>query len=201
MEYNLKKITKNQIKTSSWSGGTTSEIYIYPEDGNYNGRSFRWRISSATVELEESTFTKLPGVHRYITTLSGDLRLIHNGEREIVLRPYEIHNFSGGVETRSFGKVKDFNLMLKDGMKGYMETIFVEENLSNKLPLNNSVKDDFSIFIFSPSEDIIFKLDEEEQQIKSGEAIVMHHLNEKTHGKIKLVSLGFTKIIYGVIYY
>lgn len=200
MKYNFKKITGDQIKSSSWSGGTTNEIYIYPEEGDYKARNFKWRISSATVELEESTFTKLPGVHRYITTLSGDLKLVHNGEKETVLRPYDINSFSGEIETRSFGKVTDFNLMLNEGIKGFMETLVVEENLLKELPLRENDNGEFSIFIFSPLDDITLKVEEEESDIKSGETIIIHGLNKEIHEKIKLISNGFTKVIYGIIY-
>lgn len=199
MKHNLKKITRDKIKSSSWSGGTTNEIYIYPEESDYKTRNFNWRISSATVELEESTFTKLPGIHRYITTLSGDLKLVHNGEKEIVLRPYDIHSFSGEIETRSFGKVTDFNLMLSEDVKGYMETLILEENLLKGLPLRKNDNDEFSIFIFSPLDDITLKVDKEKSDIKSGETIIIHGLNTEIYEKIKLISNGVTKVIYGII--
>ena len=30
MSYNIEIIRENQYKTSKWSGGTTTELYIYP---------------------------------------------------------------------------------------------------------------------------------------------------------------------------
>ena len=49
----------------------TTELSIAPENGNYQSRDFLWRLSSATVELEESTFTSLPDFDRIILTLEG----------------------------------------------------------------------------------------------------------------------------------
>ena len=36
MSYNIEIIRKNQYKTSEWSGGTTTELYIYPVDSQYS---------------------------------------------------------------------------------------------------------------------------------------------------------------------
>lgn len=114
--------TKDQFKTSLWSGGTTTELYIYPEDAVYKEGNFQCRISSATVEVERSEFTSLPGVKRYLSIFSGNLKMIHGEEIEVNLKPYEVDRFDGGTPTVSFGKVVDFNLMLKNGGDGKMET-------------------------------------------------------------------------------
>ena len=60
----IRHLTPADYRTSCWSGGTTTEIFIWPEDADYAARRFAVRISSATVELEESDFTALPGVTR-----------------------------------------------------------------------------------------------------------------------------------------
>ena len=69
MNMEIKKIGRDACRVSSWSGGTTTELSIAPENGNYQSRDFLWRLSSATVELEESTFTSLPDFDRIILTL------------------------------------------------------------------------------------------------------------------------------------
>ena len=58
--------TAKDYKVSQWSGGSTTELYLYPEDGDYKTGNFQLRISSATVETERSEFTSLPGVERYL---------------------------------------------------------------------------------------------------------------------------------------
>ncbi|MFR6276263.1 MAG: HutD family protein [Blautia sp.] len=47
-----------QYQTSVWSGGTTTQLFIYPEDGDYKEGTFQARISSATVELQKIQFHK-----------------------------------------------------------------------------------------------------------------------------------------------
>ncbi|WP_312907662.1 HutD family protein [Tissierella praeacuta] len=138
MEVVKKLIKENDYITTEWSGGKTTQLFIYPEDSNYDARNFKFRLSSATVELGESEFTKLEGIHRFITPLNGELKLTHNHKDYINLKPFEIYEFDGGINTTSYGIVKDFNLMLGNGVKGELESIYIDreyflikENQSN----------------------------------------------------------------------
>lgn len=114
---------EKEFKTSLWSGGSTTELYIYPEDAQYKEGNFQCRISSATVEVDQSEFTSLPGVKRYLSIFSGHLDMIHGEADKVSLEPYEVDCFDGGVSTVSYGKVVDFNLMLKNGADGKMEAV------------------------------------------------------------------------------
>ncbi|MEF2734872.1 MAG: HutD family protein [Blautia sp.] len=113
---------KAHFQTSRWSGGSTTELYLYPEDGSYKEGNFQCRISSAVVEVEQSEFTSLPGVKRYLSIFEGNLEMIHGETEKVRLKPYEVDCFDGGTSTVSFGQVTDFNLMLKNGAEGKMET-------------------------------------------------------------------------------
>ena len=108
----IKKI-ENFVQ-SRWSGGVTTQLYIYPEDSSYSDRDFNFRISIATSDVEQSKFTYLPNIKRYLSILKGSLELTHeNGDKKI-LEPYEIYSFDGGIPIEAKGVVKDFNLMLKN---------------------------------------------------------------------------------------
>ncbi|MEG0261390.1 MAG: HutD family protein [Lysinibacillus sp.] len=128
MAYSIKLIRKNEQTTNEWSGGFTTQLAIYPEDANYIERNFKWRISSAIVEVEESIFTPLPNINRLIMVIDGEITLQHEGHHSVHLKPYEQDRFSGGWTTRSFGKVRDFNLMLSEGCSGELEAITVEKD-------------------------------------------------------------------------
>ena len=108
-------MTPDNYIVSQWSGGTTTQVAIAPEGAVYADRDFLWRISSASVDLDESDFTALPDYHRWISTLQGGMTLSHEGGEKIVLAPYECHQFDGGVDTHSWGRCTDFNLMLRKG--------------------------------------------------------------------------------------
>ncbi|MDO5562135.1 MAG: HutD family protein [Synergistaceae bacterium] len=112
---NIQRLTPEDYTVSNWSGGTTTQIAISPEKALYADRDFLWRLSSATVQLEESDFTALPDYDRLISTLRGNMILTHDSGRPITLKPYQTHAFDGGVHTHSVGKCTDFNLMLRKG--------------------------------------------------------------------------------------
>ena len=110
-----KLLTKAGYVTTSWSGGTTTQLAIAPEGAVYAGRDFLWRLSSAKVEVERSDFTPLPDYNRLISILDGQLEMkIGDGER-CLLEPLQVCSFDGGTPVESWGKCTDFNLMLRKG--------------------------------------------------------------------------------------
>lgn len=141
MSYNIKIFKQNQHKTSEWSGGTTTELYIYPEDSLYSERKFNWRLSSANVEVEKSIFTSLPGISRHIMVLEGELLLEHEGHHNAALKALEQDSFSGEWATTSFGKVTDFNLMLAQGYTGELEAISFNSGEFKDILLHSNVND------------------------------------------------------------
>ena len=141
MSYKFEMIKKDQQKTSKWSGGTTNEIYIYPVNSLYGHGNFKWRLSSAKVEVERSTFTSLPGISRLLMVVKGDLLLKHEGHHNAKLSAFEQDSFSGEWITTSLGKVTDFNLMLSEGYKGSLELISFYNGESKDLLLYNNVND------------------------------------------------------------
>lgn len=111
-------VKKNNAVTTTWSGGTTTELFIYPKESDYTKRDFLIRVSTATVDTFESSFTSLPGFKRYIMPLSGSLTLNHNGHYKTTLKPYNVDNFLGEWDTTSFGKCIDFNLIINERYTG-----------------------------------------------------------------------------------
>ena len=115
MESKFTVLTPDDYVTTQWSGGSTTQLMIAPPGAVYADRDFLWRVSSATVELEESDFTPLPDYRRFISTIRGDMTLSHDGGDVFTLHPGDIHEFDGGAATRSVGRCTDFNLMLRKG--------------------------------------------------------------------------------------
>lgn len=121
----FQKISQNTYLLNKWTHGETTELFIYPEDGDYAQREFLWRVSSATVASESSDFTVLFGVKRWIMPYDSTLHLTHTNNSKplysITLKPYEAHCFKGDWNTASVGKTRDFNLMLKEGAFGILK--------------------------------------------------------------------------------
>lgn len=116
------------FKTGKWSGGETTEFAIYPENAAYIDRDFVWRLSSASVDIEESDFTKLPDYDRILMVLEGEAVLAHGNERTVKLAAMQQDSFSGDVKTKCFGKIKDYNLIMKKGCSGSMEVLYAEND-------------------------------------------------------------------------
>ena len=112
-------VRREEQKTSKWSGGVTTELAIWPRGADYASRDFGWRVSTARVELDESVFTALPGVSRWLMMLDGEIHLAHEGIRELDMRPFApVAQFDGGWNTKSTGRCVDVNLMTKKGYTG-----------------------------------------------------------------------------------
>lgn len=126
MKNTIKIIRNNEYETNLWTGGTTTQLLIYPKGSEYRDRNFIWRISSAKVDAIESVFTFLPGISRILMIIDGEVTLEHEGKHKVVLKPFEQDSFMGDWTTKSFGKGTDFNLMLAEGCNGKLETVSVK---------------------------------------------------------------------------
>ena len=129
MKYQLHK--KDEYAVSRWMGGETTETAIYPASAKYIDRNFIWRLSTATCELEESDFSRLPDYDRVLMVLEGEVVLSHDGQRVARLAELEQDRFDGGYKTRSFGKITDYNLMVRKGNEGYLDLIYPESNAAS----------------------------------------------------------------------
>ncbi len=126
MKYSL--VRADDLHATTWSGGTTTELAIFPPGASYASRDFQWRLSTAVVTASESTFTSLPGYHRLLMVLSGEMHLKHAGQHQATLRPFEQDSFSGGWTTHCAGTGRDFNLMLGAGWRGSLQAIRMDED-------------------------------------------------------------------------
>lgn len=139
MTYTIELVSKTRQHTTAWSGGTTTQIAIYPKQAEYRERNFLWRLSTARVDLEESTFTALPGISRILMVLAGEIRLEHRNHHTANLKPYEQDRFSGDWTTRCFGQASDFNLMLRAGCEGSLTALSVEAQVQIALTDTGSI--------------------------------------------------------------
>ena len=116
MRFCIDKILPQQQQTTHWSGGTTTQLCIWPPEADYQKRDFVWRISSALVEQEQSVFTSLPQYHRILIPLNGALMLQHNESAPFMLERMHVHCFDGAWRTSSKGRIRDFNVMMRKGI-------------------------------------------------------------------------------------
>ncbi len=207
----IKRITEKDFSSSKWSGGQTDEFLILPVGASYKNRNFNMRLSSATVELEKSTFTLLPDVTRFICPLDNNLKLFHdtNGANEgnasnrkalADLKPFEVFKFSGNLPIVSEGKCRDFNLMLKGNCDGFMQSWNTKEEPSKEL----FVKEKSLLWIFSYDVHGSLLIENENTKSENIEIDKMQLITvEGLYGKIELTakvdSDKKTKFIYGEV--
>ncbi len=127
---------KENLTTKKWSGGTTTELFIYPKSSSYEQRNFNVRISTAECSDQSSIFTELPEIQRKLMVLKGKIVLRHDDQEAVELVPYKVDSFDGGARTLSEGTCTDFNLMLKGGYDGEILHFSLRENEETNLEVN-----------------------------------------------------------------
>lgn len=171
----IKIIKKDKLSSSKWAGGTTTQLYIYPENELYENRNFTFRISSAKVDLEESTFTKLPNIKRRIMVLDGKLKLIHENYHSVTLEKFQQDTFYGDWNTKSYGKVTDFNLMLNDNADGFIEYINLEnEKIIN--PYKNDKYNNTTEVFYCVRGKINISINNEREQLEAGDVAIIKNI-------------------------
>ncbi len=118
---NIRVLNSDSRRITEWSGGSTTELFLYPSGGSYAERRFQIRISSASVDLPESHFTRLDGVVRYLTPLCDGFYLKRNNNWQYLPRG-DVLQFSGEEDILCRGTGRDLNLMLK-GARGEMRVL------------------------------------------------------------------------------
>lgn len=133
MSYTI--ITADKFNTITWSGGTSTQLYIYPETADYALRDFDFRLSTAKVEVAKSEFTPLPGVSRKIMVLDGEIEISHKNHYTKKLQKFDIDAFEGNWQTSSVGICTDFNLMTKGETEGNLSSLSLMKEQAMSLPL------------------------------------------------------------------
>ncbi|MCX8487287.1 MAG: HutD family protein, partial [Crocinitomicaceae bacterium] len=126
----------HRFSSTNWAKGTTTELVKYPPESDFLKRDFIFRISTATGEAEESTFSDFSGLTRILMILEGSMTLIHEGRYQKHLVPYDQDTFDGSWSTRSIGKVRDFNVMFNEQAKGELRAFQLKSEQTEILEIS-----------------------------------------------------------------
>lgn len=177
---NSKIIFKKDLITTTWQGGITTQLYIFPENSNYLERSFDFRISTAQVNLEESQFTSLPNINRELMILDGSIEIIHESYYSKIMNKFDTDSFKGDWKTYAKGVCVDFNIMTKANCEGKIEVLCSKSN--QKIKVNNL--NDFLILYVYKGE-IAIELANKNHKLKKGDVFV---LKEKENFEINFIN-------------
>jgi uncharacterized protein len=168
----MKSIIVNQkdITPALWSGGQTTELFIYPKSSNYNLRNFDFRISTATIEIERSEFTQLESYKRLLMILKGEIEISHNGLLSKKLKSFEIYKFNGDIQTSAFGRCTDFNLMTSDRFRGTFKHIKVKKGQSVNF---KTEKDSVFNFLYLPEGNSTLQIETIHYQFITGDFLCL----------------------------
>jgi environmental stress-induced protein Ves len=167
-------LTPQHFHTSQWSGGSTTQLYIFPANATYAERNFELRISTAKVEVAESTFTALSGIDRKLMILEGAITITHEGQYSKHLEPYEVDAFSGDWKTTAIGTCTDFNVMSSG--KQQSELYYIAKEVSGSYNLNpkESCK---KLFLYATLGTIHFQLKNVNYILETGNLMIIEDLS------------------------
>jgi len=165
----------SDLKAARWAGGTTTQLAIYPESSEYTKFNFQFRISRATVEIEESTFTFMPGVKRHLMILDGALQIDHKGRYRKQLDKFGYDIFDGEWPTTAKGKVSDFNLMTCGKTSGKLQALVLKDRKESTLDYGQGTSYS-SYFILSGQVRLICGTNA--ATLSQGDFVLLDHENE-----------------------
>lgn len=124
----------DSFHTSQWSGGTTTELFIYPKGSSLQKQDFDFRLSKATIEASPSVFTALgERVWRTFMLMEGEVSLQPKDQAETMLRPYETLEFGGDQPVTSTGLGSPLNLMTTGKNEARLRHVHLETSSNYEL--------------------------------------------------------------------
>ena len=180
---NISVFNPTHFSTTNWSGGSTTQLYISPANASYAERNFDFRISSAKVEVPESTFTALPGVNRKLMVLEGEITLNHSLSRLFIgknqhsktLQKFEVDTFNGDWKTTAIGTCTDFNLMTRGGLLSDLSSLQVATNHTIHLKVEEHWK---TLLLFVLKGSISIEINNKLHLLKKDNLMVLNNLNK-----------------------
>lgn len=184
MDYKI--IRKKSQKESSWAGGISKELYIFPDGSNLN-TPFSFRVSTATINPGIYNFTPFNNYKRLLILLKGHVNLEIDGNKYF-LEPMSHIFFSGNSKTISIAEKdsEDFNLIFKDDIE-LLTFHITENNISGEILSNKAIN------IFYNLEDIKhININNNEYLLEPGDTVIIcgNIFKVEGHGKGIILSLN-----------
>ncbi|HVS18943.1 MAG TPA: HutD family protein [Planctomycetota bacterium] len=107
----------DDARATPWrnGGGTTRELWLWPEGARFEALDFDLRVARARV-ARDGPFSEFPGFERLLVVLDGAGLELEHGGRRARLRPLEPYRFDGGEPAGARlvrGAVEDLNVLVR----------------------------------------------------------------------------------------
>lgn len=166
---NFEILKSESFEVKNWTGGTTTQLFIYPKTADYLSRNFEFRLSTANVLVEKSDFTILPEVYRQLMILDGQISLKHDNQKPKILKKFDISKFEGRWKTTSIGTCTDFNLMTTNSIIGNLANASIPKNKNTDYLLNKANQWQF-IYVYKGV--LKISLENQDLQLNTGDLLV-----------------------------
>lgn len=170
-------LSSQHFISSQWAGGSSTQLYIFPANASYAERDFQIRLSTAKVEVEESTFTSLPGIQRKLMILDGEITINHKGQYSKHLQPFDVDNFNGDWKTTSIGTCTDFNVMTSGQQQSELYHLAMSEISGYRLKPKNDWK---NLFLYATSGTIHLQIMNVDYILETGSLLIIENLNNSS---------------------
>lgn len=180
----------HSFKTSTWTGGSTTQLFIYPPTSEYTKLNFEVRLSLATVMTEESIFTSLPGIARKLLVLDGQITLTHENQYVKELNKFGVDEFLGDWKTSAKGNCTDFNLMTSGDMDTKIMAQEVKKDKAIQFDVDNLMK---WLFIYLYSGEISLGSHNNTYRITQGDLCMV---TGSSHGAINLKGIKTSALVF-----
>lgn len=171
-------IRKDDVITSKWAGGESSQYFIYPLNSSYADRNFSFRLSMAeSYSEEEAKYSNLENYTRHLIMLEGKAHVFHKDHYDLLMEPYKhIDVFDGGWESSAAGKVTDFNMMLSKDFHGKMTVVENDGILRNEFCREYNKTFDFNAFYCGKGEAVFEVSTGEKIEISEGDMAILENV-------------------------
>ncbi|RQO30355.1 hypothetical protein DBR32_12350 [Taibaiella sp. KBW10] len=180
-----------QYQTADWTGGQTSQIFIFPEVASYANRDFIFRISAARVMVSPSDFTLLAGYNRIIMSTEDPIVLQQDGN-SFTLAPFIPFSFAGAIPTHCIGTTSDFNVMMREGYKASLEVIYIRNSYQAEIAPHT-----ITLFYVAAAEEALFC---QEQHLSQKDSLVCGSMATAEHKAIPFTTAATATLLKVTLY-
>ncbi len=139
---NYKIINDKNFVAKINSGEENFSLVTLGENQSGEKEEFLWKLEKNVAQKEETVFQKVFGGKRFFSVLRESVVLSVNQQSTKKLSPGQVISLDGNVSLKEFGKTTNYQLLVKDGLQGKMQSVdFGQE--AQEITVEKTKEDDY----------------------------------------------------------